>query len=206
MSNYKKALMLLIVVAFVGLGAHNLIANKHEADSTKRELQQVQQEHQTTEQELKQLEGTNQKTLDEKRRLEKKDQQQQQKIKELEQQLSVKRENARRLANAATLTQTASAAPRAVTPSGSCADWIAAAGIGDVANANELIRRESGCNPQAKNPSSGACGVAQELPCGKSGCAWGDGACQVKWMNSYVLGRYGSWAAAVSFHNANNWY
>lgn len=90
--------------------------------------------------------------------------------------------------------------------SGNCADWIRSAGITDTANAIELIRRESGCNPLARNPSSGACGVAQELPCGKSGCPWGDGACQVKWMNSYVIGRYGSWAGAVSFHNANNWY
>jgi hypothetical protein len=89
---------------------------------------------------------------------------------------------------------------------GSCADWIAGAGINDMANAAELIRRESGCNPHAMNSSSGACGIAQELPCGKSGCQLGDGACQVKWMNTYVTGRYGSWAAAVAFHNANNWY
>ena len=87
----------------------------------------------------------------------------------------------------------------------SCDDWIASAGIKDIANAKELIRRESGCDPRAVNPSSGACGVAQELPCGKSRCGW-DGACQVRWMNSYVLGRYGSWANAVAFHNANNWY
>ena len=90
--------------------------------------------------------------------------------------------------------------------SGTCSSWITAAGIADVANALELIRRESNCNPYAKNSSSGACGVAQELPCGKSGCALGDGACQVRWMNHYVLSRYGSWAGAVSFHNANNWY
>lgn len=89
---------------------------------------------------------------------------------------------------------------------GSCADWIAGAGISEVGSANELIRRESGCNPYARNASSGACGVAQELPCGKSGCSLGDGACQVKWMNSYVISRYGSWAAAVSFHDRNNWY
>lgn len=93
-----------------------------------------------------------------------------------------------------------------VKPSGSCASWIKSAGISDVGNAVELINRESGCNPNATNPSSGACGVAQELPCGKSGCSLGDGACQVRWMNSYVLGRYGSWANAVAFHNANNWY
>lgn len=87
-----------------------------------------------------------------------------------------------------------------------CSEWIKAAGITDIGNAQELIRRESGCNPNAVNPSSGACGVAQELPCGKSGCQLGDGACQVIWMNSYVLGRYGSWGNAVAFHNANNWY
>lgn len=95
---------------------------------------------------------------------------------------------------------------QAASPQGSCAEWIAAAGIADVANANELIRRESGCNPLAVNSSSGACGIAQELPCGKSGCSITDGACQIRWMNSYVVGRYGSWANAVAFHNANNWY
>lgn len=89
---------------------------------------------------------------------------------------------------------------------GSCAEWIAAAGIQEVGMANELIRRESECNPYAMNKSSGACGVAQELPCGKSGCSLGDGACQVAWMNRYVLGRYGSWSAAVGFHDRNNWY
>lgn len=95
---------------------------------------------------------------------------------------------------------------RAVAVNGTCTDWIAAAGITDVANALELIGRESGCNPNAMNSSSGACGVAQELPCGKSGCSLGDGACQVRWMNSYVTGRYGSWSAAVAWHNAHNWY
>mgnify|MGYP000879258225 CR=1 FL=1 len=93
-----------------------------------------------------------------------------------------------------------------VIPTGSCSNWIRAAGISDVASATELIRRESGCNANAINPSSGACGVAQELPCGKSGCSLGDGACQVKWMNQYVASRYGSWSGAISFHNANNWY
>lgn len=101
---------------------------------------------------------------------------------------------------------TVATSPRGVAVSGSCSDWIAQAGISDVANANELIRRESGCNPNAVNRSSGACGVAQELPCGKSGCSMGDGACQVRWMNGYVIARYGSWANAVGFHNANNWY
>jgi hypothetical protein len=93
-----------------------------------------------------------------------------------------------------------------VAVSGNCGDWLAQAGVSDIQNAMILINKESGCNPNAVNSSSGACGVGQELPCGKSGCSLGDGACQVRWMNSYVLGRYGSWAAAVAFHQSHNYY
>jgi len=85
-------------------------------------------------------------------------------------------------------------------------DWIVAAGITDVPNALYIINRESGCNPSIVNPASGSCGVAQELPCGKSGCALGDGACQVRWMNSYVLERYGSWANAAAHSRTYGWY
>lgn len=87
-------------------------------------------------------------------------------------------------------------APVHVISSGSCNDWLAQAGVSDVTDAMALIAGESGCNPNSYNSSSGACGVAQELPCGKSGCSLGDGACQVKWMNGYVLSVYGSWANA----------
>lgn len=94
----------------------------------------------------------------------------------------------------------------AVVFSGDCASWMTQAGITDVASASVLIRKESGCNPYAVNRSSGACGVAQELPCGKSGCQLGDGACQVRWMNHYVTVRYGSWYNALQFHLRNSWY
>lgn len=95
---------------------------------------------------------------------------------------------------------------QSVPVSGSCSEWLAKAGVTDISNAMWLINNESGCNPNAVNPSSGACGVAQELPCGKSGCKLGDGACQVRWMQNYVNERYGSWAGAVQFHHANGWY
>jgi hypothetical protein len=95
-------------------------------------------------------------------------------------------------------------APRPV--SGDCASWLAAAGVTDMTSATNLIQRESGCNPYAVNRTSGACGVAQEVPCGKSGCSSGDGACQVQWMNGYVLARYSSWANALAFQIANGWY
>ena len=97
------------------------------------------------------------------------------------------------------------------TTSGNCRQWLIDAGVNDLANAVELQSRENGsCNPQLYNQGgSDACGVAQELPCGKSGCGMppnADGACQIRWMNSYVLSRYGSWANAVAWHNAHNWY
>lgn len=124
------------------------------------------------------------------------------------QELSAAKAEKARLAALSVSAQAYAATPKArsVAVNGTCADWIAQAGITDTASALELIGRESGCNPNAMNVSSGACGVAQELPCGKSGCALGDGACQVRWMNGYVVGRYGSWDAAVAWHNAHNWY
>jgi len=96
--------------------------------------------------------------------------------------------------------------PTVITPTGTCASWMSAAGITDTANATRLLNWESHCNPNAVNPSSGACGLQQELPCGKSGCGLGNGACQMKWFNRYVIQRYGSMAAAVIFHIANGWY
>jgi hypothetical protein len=89
---------------------------------------------------------------------------------------------------------------------GSCAEWMAAAGVSDPGIASILISHESGCNPNAVNPSSGACGIGQALPCSKMGCAMGDGYCQMRWTNQYVLGRYGSWNAAWSFWQAHSWY
>lgn len=89
---------------------------------------------------------------------------------------------------------------------GSCDEWIAGAGITDLANAQYLIGKESRCNPYAVNRSSGACGIGQALPCSKMDCEMGDGACQVKWMNSYVMGRYGSWKAAADHHRRMGWY
>jgi uncharacterized protein YabE (DUF348 family) len=89
---------------------------------------------------------------------------------------------------------------------GTCGEWMAAAGISDTGSASALIARESGCNPYAVNKSSGACGVGQALPCSKTGCSMGDGACQMIWMNQYVIGRYGSWSAALGHSYANGWY
>ncbi len=98
-----------------------------------------------------------------------------------------------------------------VASGGSCEQYLIDAGVKDMTNARELIRRENNaCDAQRYNmQGSDACGIAQELPCGKSGCGMppnANGACQVKWMAKYVQERYGSWAGAIAFHNSHNWY
>ena len=70
----------------------------------------------------------------------------------------------------------------------------------------ELISRESSLNPQAINPSSGACGLAQALPCEKMDCSLDDVDCQLAWISEYVEARYGNIDNALAFHDANNWY
>lgn len=91
-------------------------------------------------------------------------------------------------------------------PTGTCVDWIRQAGVTDVHNAYELIMAESGCNPNAVNPSSGACGLGQQLPCGKWPHKWNDPIGGIIDMQGYVFARYGSWANANSFQKANNYY
>lgn len=114
-------------------------------------------------------------------------------------------EEERRVAEAnRPVAQPAPAKPAAALPSGSCQDWMVAAGVTDMANAYTLIMRESGCRPDAVNRSSGACGIPQALPCSKLGT--GDPVEQIRWMQNYVVRRYGSWAGAVSWHNSHNWY
>ena len=48
--------------------------------------------------------------------------------------------------------------------------------------------KESGWETHACNPSSGACGVGQALPCSKSGWKTAEG--QIRWAYAYIRGRY----------------
>jgi phage-related minor tail protein len=76
----------------------------------------------------------------------------------------------------------------------------------------ELVDRESGGDPQAVNPSSGAAGLAQALPPSKyPPGAWpytgpASAVKQIQWMANYISGRYGTPTAALGFHDAHNWY
>jgi hypothetical protein len=98
---------------------------------------------------------------------------------------------------AAPVAQAAPAAAAAPAWDGSC---------GDNSYANYIYSHESGCNPSAINSSSGACGIGQELPCGKSGCSLGNYACQNAYFTNYAISRYGSWAGAYQFWVAHKWW
>lgn len=97
---------------------------------------------------------------------------------------------------------------KAVSVSGSKLGWLRASGIpeSDWSYVDHIIQKESGWNPLARNPSSGAEGLPQALPYSKTGCGRGDAVCQLKWANSYANQRYGSWAKAHQFWLAHRWW
>ena len=75
---------------------------------------------------------------------------------------------------------------------------------------DNLIRRESGWNHRAANPSSGAYGLMQALPGSKMASAGSDWLTnpltQIKWGLKYIKNRYGSPCGAWNFWKANRWY
>lgn len=128
----------------------------------------------------------------------------QKQIEDLKKQVEAKKQS--KLAQAAleASRQAVPVARASAVPAGSCHDWMVAAGVTDIDSAYTIIMRESGCNPNAVNKSSGACGIPQALPCSKLGTS--DPVEQIKWMQDYVNRRYGGWAGAVAFWNAHHWY
>jgi Transglycosylase SLT domain len=75
---------------------------------------------------------------------------------------------------------------------------------------DELYQHESGWNPTAANPYSGAYGIPQALPGSKMaeyGSDWqSNPETQLKWGLAYIQDRYGSPCGAWSFWTSNNWY
>lgn len=75
---------------------------------------------------------------------------------------------------------------------------------------DRVITRESGWNPYARNPSSGAYGLGQALPGSKmasKGSDWRTNAVtQIRWAISYMNGRYGSPCGAWAFWQSHRWY
>ncbi len=91
---------------------------------------------------------------------------------------------------------------------GSKVDWMRAAGIpeSDWQYVDFIVTKESGWNPNAVNKSSGACSLAQALPCSKLGPNWRDPVVALKWQYKYVEQRYNGYAGAYAFWRTHNWY
>lgn len=97
-------------------------------------------------------------------------------------------------------------------PTGSHKHWMEQAGIPKswYEDLNWIINHESSWNPRATNPGSGAYGIPQSLPGNKMASAGKDWRTnpitQLKWMYSYVKGRYGNASNAKHFWQTHNWY
>lgn len=68
-----------------------------------------------------------------------------------------------------------------------------------------LIGHESGWNPAAKNPTSSARGLFQQME-SVHGPVPDSPAAQAEWGLSYIAGRYGSPLGAKAFWQAHHWY
>jgi len=75
---------------------------------------------------------------------------------------------------------------------------------------NSLWQRESGWNPYAANPSSGAYGIPQALPGSKMASAGPDwqtsAATQIRWGLGYIQATYGSPCGALGHESSYGWY
>lgn len=97
-------------------------------------------------------------------------------------------------------------------PTGSHKYWMEQAGIPKswYEDLNWIINHESGWRVNATNPGSGAYGIPQSLPGNKMASAGKDWRTnpitQLKWMYSYVKGRYGNASNAKHFWQTHNWY
>ena len=195
----RKKLVIGIVVGVLAFAIYTQIAHYTKQARLEKELDQQTKALQLK---IKELNSTSESAKQRQKQIEALQKELEQKSKELQ----AKRENQARAIAESSQAVSKPQVSGAVAVGGSCEQWIAQAGVNDLGNARELIRRESSCNPNAVNSSSGACGIAQELPCGKSGCGLGNPVCQIKWMQSYVTARYGGWGGAVAWHNKMNWY
>lgn len=208
MKYVKPIILVMIVVTFIFLGVNNIVTNNNkiklkeiEIKSLGIKLNDVNKKYDLLNKDLEKIKTTSEQEKqglqEEKRKLE-------EEKRKLEAELQAKRDRLNNSSNRALATQTVAAS------SEQCAAWMAAAGVPNTAASREVIRRESNCRPTARNSSSGACGIAQALPCSKMGCPVENTStaaiCQLRWMQQYVINRYGSWDSALAWHNSHNWY
>ena len=228
MESLKIVLASILLVGFTAIGLTNLVKvdnklqfREIELKSKSAKLKELNLEYNQLNNKLDKADNLSDEQLkelqDEKARLE-------QKKKEAEAQLQAKAEAKRiedeaiakaseKALNQVTGTQTSYASS-----GGTKEQWVAQAGIpqSEWQYVDYIVRKESGWDPCAYNPSqsdcsanpSSACGLAQSLPCGKQSKYghWTDPVANLKWQYEYVTGRYGGYAQAYNFWTVNHWY
>lgn len=208
----RKSKIIVAIIAILILGGFSYLAISSGVQAEKLQVKTIKLE--STEAKLKEVNLKVEQLKDQSSTHKEKQEQLEKEKAELEKQLQAKAEAkvklakaAENAANAITATQKVSAAP-VVTVTGSKQDWLIAAGIPEHewGYVDSIVTRESGWNPNAVNKSSGACGLGQQLPCGKWAGAWNDPVAALRAMTGYVTGRYGGWGQAVAFWNQNHWY
>ena len=204
MQHHKNFKLLIVAISalIISFGCIAAVNNFKQVRHTQSQIKRLETERQQLHQKTEELQKTNtqtEKQLEDQKKLE---DQLRNEIKNLQ---AVKAEKAR-LAALASSPKAFAAEP--VQASGSCAEWMAAAGIPDMYSTHKLIINESGCSPNAVNPDSGACGIPQALPCSKIAHCGVEPVCQLRWMDGYVKGRYGSWDGALAAWNSRSphWY
>lgn len=160
---------------------------EQEYSTTKKQLEQKQQEGSVKEQESQQL---------------------QERIKQLEADLQAR--NAEKVRIAALQQKTAQASSvKPTTASSNCdtlRSQLSRLGVSgaELNAAITLATRESSCRDGAVNASSGACGAFQSLPCGKWGAPGTDQ--YLRGAINYAKSRYGGFVAALNHSYAKGWY
>ena len=212
----EKVIIGVLVIVLLAVGAWAFQNNKEQKGRIELQHNQIK----TKDGELKKL-NTNldkvnkelDKTIKELNTSKNSDAESKKKIEELEKQkldleskLQAKAQTKQRLAQASTVSQPVAASSGNI--SGGKQAWLAASGIpqSEWGYVDSIVTRESGWNPNAVNKASGACGLGQQLPCGKWAGQWNDPVAALRAMNGYVKARYGSWAGAVAFWNSRHWY
>lgn len=197
----------IIVVALGYIGYTDAVRTWQNLQNQKNQIENLNTEYQKLDKELDDTKETKKQSQEEVQKLEQEKKKLEEEREKLRSELQAKAEAKAKLAaasrdviNRATNTQTAAAI------SGNCSSWMAEAGVVDVESAYNPIMKESGCNPNAVNPYSGACGIGQQLPCGKWAHEWNDPVGGIKDMQNYVFGRYKSWANAWSYFQRNGSY
>lgn len=201
-----KKLALAFVIVIIATATYLQYLAPHTLEAKQRvELESTQHQLIETKRTLEQ-----QKTLDAQQDAEKQKQLEeiQKKLEETEKALQAKRSTPTSTVAYAAEAPTSTPAPKQYTGGGNKEAWMAAAGIpqDQWGYVDSIVSRESSWNPNAVNASSGACGLAQALPCSKMGPNWSDPVVALKWQYNYVTQRYGGYPQAVAFWNANHWY